>query len=170
METNLFFSRDSEAAFGTQSATMGGSFWIRIRLGKAVAGPGVPTTSTTTMGLLGFGPPRVVCFCSSAATSALRSINARSTKQGSIGDDDFVWSSGTERAMFLCCNIPCLTRTSLAVGCAVLDSPHCGQVCSCWRPATAPSKTRNLWPRFPRWWTRPVWTPLRHGHLQRGQT
>ena len=25
METNLFFSRDSEAAFGTQSATMGGS-------------------------------------------------------------------------------------------------------------------------------------------------
>ena len=43
-ETNgnkLLFSRDSEAAFGTQSATMGGSFWIRIRLGKAVAGPGV---------------------------------------------------------------------------------------------------------------------------------
>ena len=76
METNLFFSRDSEAAFGTQSATMGGSlgrfgakmtetngnklFFLgiqrqrlapkvrpwervldRIRLGKAVAGPGV---------------------------------------------------------------------------------------------------------------------------------
>ena len=43
METNLSFSRsrDSEAAFGTQSATMGGSFWTRIRLGKAVAGPGV---------------------------------------------------------------------------------------------------------------------------------
>ena len=41
METNFFFSRDSEAAFGTQSATMGGSFWTRIRLGKAVAGPGV---------------------------------------------------------------------------------------------------------------------------------
>ena len=43
-ETNgnkLFFSRDSEAAFGTQSATMGGWFWTRIRLGKAVAGPGV---------------------------------------------------------------------------------------------------------------------------------
>ena len=43
-ETNgnkLLFSRDSEAAFGTQSATMGGSFWTRIRLGKAVAGPGV---------------------------------------------------------------------------------------------------------------------------------
>ena len=43
-ETNrnkLFFSRDSEAAFGTQCATMGGSFWSRIRLGKAVAGPGV---------------------------------------------------------------------------------------------------------------------------------
>ena len=43
-ETNgkkLLFSRDSEAAFGTQSATMGGLFWIRIRLGKAVAGPGV---------------------------------------------------------------------------------------------------------------------------------
>ena len=41
METNFFVSRDSEAAFGTQSATIGGSFWIRIRLGKAVAGPGV---------------------------------------------------------------------------------------------------------------------------------
>ena len=40
-KTNLFFSRDSEAAFGTQSATMVGWFWIRIRLGKAVAGPGV---------------------------------------------------------------------------------------------------------------------------------
>ena len=43
-ETNghkLFFSRDSEAALGSQSATMGGSFWTRIRLGKAVAGPGV---------------------------------------------------------------------------------------------------------------------------------
>ena len=38
METNFFFSRDSEAALGTQSATMGGSFWTRIRLGKAVAG------------------------------------------------------------------------------------------------------------------------------------
>ena len=38
MERNFFFS---EAAFGTQSATMGGLFWIRIRLGKAVAGPGV---------------------------------------------------------------------------------------------------------------------------------
>ena len=32
-----FFSRDSEAAFGTQSGTRGGSFWTRIRLGKAVA-------------------------------------------------------------------------------------------------------------------------------------
>ena len=43
-ETNghkLLFSRDSEAALGSQSATMGGSFWTRIRLGKAVAGPGV---------------------------------------------------------------------------------------------------------------------------------
>ena len=30
-----FFSRDSEAAFGTQSGTRGGSFWTRIRLGKA---------------------------------------------------------------------------------------------------------------------------------------
>ena len=42
-ETNrntLVLSRNSEAAFGTQSVTMGGSFWIRIRLGKAVAGPG----------------------------------------------------------------------------------------------------------------------------------
>ena len=41
MDTNFFFSRDSEAALGSQSATMGGSFWTRIRLGKAVAGPGV---------------------------------------------------------------------------------------------------------------------------------
>ena len=32
-----FFPRDSEAAFGTQSGTRGGSFWTRIRLGKAVA-------------------------------------------------------------------------------------------------------------------------------------
>ena len=43
-ETNgnkLVFSKDSEAAFGTQSATMGGWFWTRIRLGKAVAAPGV---------------------------------------------------------------------------------------------------------------------------------
>ena len=39
-ETNgnkLFLSRDSEAAFGTQSATMGGWFWTRIRLGKTGA-------------------------------------------------------------------------------------------------------------------------------------
>ena len=36
-----FFSRDSEAAFGSESATRGGSFWTRIRLGKAVARPGV---------------------------------------------------------------------------------------------------------------------------------
>ena len=56
METNFFFSRDSEAAFGTQSATMRGSFWIRIRLGKAVAGPGVrgqdyrDKTQSATMG------------------------------------------------------------------------------------------------------------------------
>ena len=28
---------DSEAAFGSESATRGGSFWTRIRLGKAVA-------------------------------------------------------------------------------------------------------------------------------------
>ena len=44
-ETNgnkqLFFSRDSEAAFGSESATRGGSFWTRLRLGKAVAAPGV---------------------------------------------------------------------------------------------------------------------------------
>ena len=36
-----FFSRDSEGAFGMESATRGGSFWSRIRLGKAVAGSGV---------------------------------------------------------------------------------------------------------------------------------
>ena len=43
-ETNgnkLLFCRDSEAAFGSESATRGGSFWTRIRLGKAVAGSGV---------------------------------------------------------------------------------------------------------------------------------
>ena len=37
MDTNFFFSRDSEAALGSQSGTMGGLFWSRIRLGKAVA-------------------------------------------------------------------------------------------------------------------------------------
>ena len=36
-----FFSRDSEAAFGSERATRGGSFWTRIRLGKGVAGSGV---------------------------------------------------------------------------------------------------------------------------------
>ena len=41
MEENVFFSRDSEAAFGSESATRGGSFWARIRWGKAVAAPGV---------------------------------------------------------------------------------------------------------------------------------
>ena len=43
-ETNgnkLLLSRDSEAAFGIESATRGGSFWTRIRLEKAVAGSGV---------------------------------------------------------------------------------------------------------------------------------
>ena len=46
-ETNgnkLLFCRDSEAAFGSESATRGGSFWTRIRLGKAVAGSGVRTS------------------------------------------------------------------------------------------------------------------------------
>ena len=37
METNLFFSRDSEAAFGAQSATMGGSLG---RFGSATMGAG----------------------------------------------------------------------------------------------------------------------------------
>ena len=50
MDTNFFFSRDSEAALGSQSATMGGSFWSRIRLGKAVAGPGVRAKMTETNG------------------------------------------------------------------------------------------------------------------------
>ena len=40
-ERNTFFSRDSEGAFGSESATRGGSFWTRIRWGKAVAAPGV---------------------------------------------------------------------------------------------------------------------------------
>ena len=40
-ERQVLFSRDSEGAFGTESATRGGSFSTRIRLGKAVAGSGV---------------------------------------------------------------------------------------------------------------------------------
>ena len=40
-ERTDFFSRDPEGAFGTESVTRGGSFWTRIRLGKAVAAPGV---------------------------------------------------------------------------------------------------------------------------------
>ena len=42
MERNgPYFNRDSEGAFGSESATRGGSFWTRIRWGKAVAAPGV---------------------------------------------------------------------------------------------------------------------------------
>ena len=51
MDRNFFFSRDSEAALGSQSGTMGGLFWSRIRLGKAVAGPGVRGQSATVGGL-----------------------------------------------------------------------------------------------------------------------
>ena len=40
-ERKVFFYRDSEGAFGIESATMRGSFWTRIRWGKAVAAPGV---------------------------------------------------------------------------------------------------------------------------------
>ena len=36
-----FFYRDSEGAFDIESAIRGGSFWTRIKWGKAVAGPGV---------------------------------------------------------------------------------------------------------------------------------
>ena len=36
-----FFSRDSESAFGSESAIRRGSFWTRTRWGKAVAAPGV---------------------------------------------------------------------------------------------------------------------------------
>ena len=38
MDTNFFFSRDSEAALGSQSATMGGSFWSRSRDSEAALG------------------------------------------------------------------------------------------------------------------------------------
>ena len=38
---NYLCSQDPEAAFGSESATRGGSFWTRIRWGKAVAAPGV---------------------------------------------------------------------------------------------------------------------------------
>ena len=37
----IFVFKDPEAAFGTESATRRGSFWTRIRWGKAVAVPGV---------------------------------------------------------------------------------------------------------------------------------
>ena len=40
-ERKVFFNRDSEGAFGSESAIRGGSFWTRIRWGKAVAGSGV---------------------------------------------------------------------------------------------------------------------------------
>ena len=30
MDTNFFFSRDSEAALGSQSATVGGLFWTEL--------------------------------------------------------------------------------------------------------------------------------------------
>ena len=36
-----FLNRNSEGAFGLESANRGGSFWTRIRWGKAVAGSGV---------------------------------------------------------------------------------------------------------------------------------
>ena len=36
-----FFNRDSEGVFGSESAIRGGSFWTRIRWGKAVAESGV---------------------------------------------------------------------------------------------------------------------------------
>ena len=36
-----FFNRDSEGAFGSDSASREGSFWTRISWGKAVAGSGV---------------------------------------------------------------------------------------------------------------------------------
>ena len=37
----VFFNGDSEGAFGSESVIRGGSFWTRIRWGKAVAGSGV---------------------------------------------------------------------------------------------------------------------------------
>ena len=88
MDTNFFFSRDSEAALGIQVRPWEARFGPELDWEKLFGA--LPTTSTTTMGLLGFSRPLVVCFCSRAATSALRHINARSTKQGSIGDDNFV--------------------------------------------------------------------------------
>ena len=42
----------------------------------------LPTTSTATMGLLGFGPPLVVYFCSSVARSALRSRTVKCSGPG----------------------------------------------------------------------------------------
>ena len=41
MEENYLCAQDPEAAFGTESATRGGSYWTRFRWGKAVAAPGV---------------------------------------------------------------------------------------------------------------------------------
>ena len=40
-ERKVFFNRDSEGAFGLESANRGGSLWTRSRWGKAVAGSGV---------------------------------------------------------------------------------------------------------------------------------
>ena len=40
-ERKMFFNRDSEGAFGSESAIRRSSFWIRIRWGKVVAGSGV---------------------------------------------------------------------------------------------------------------------------------
>ena len=104
------------------------------------------------------------------------------TRQGSIGDDHFFSYSGTEWPCFhaATCHasqeqtsplgVRCLTRIRPVGLVENTRAPHRGQLCSCRRPATTPSKTRNLWLHLPRWVTRPVCTPLRHGHLQRGQT
>ena len=55
MREHVYFCRDSEGAFGTEGfrgsvwhrkCNRGGSFWIRIRLGKAVAGSGLVVVSS----------------------------------------------------------------------------------------------------------------------------
>ena len=107
----LSFARDSEEVFGSESATRGGSFWTRIRLGKAVASPGVRGQDERMSETNG---NRRLFF--------LRPQEVRSGGLSHDLHDDFCFCSGTECAMFLGCNIPCLTRTSLAVGGAVFDS------------------------------------------------
>ena len=121
--------KDSEGAFGTESATGEARFgseldWEKPWRGQAslsfprslgfwlTQAGALPTTSTTTMGLLGFGPPVVVDFCSSAASSALRSRNARCYREPetAFGSESATsggsfWIRTRELSLFYHCSI-----------------------------------------------------------------